>query len=423
MHPSLLYPRNPTAFAHERELAACFASAVTHSLPIVLWRPPACSASQAIVDLSGAAQPAAVDFHLQEPRFVFSPFLSDDRHPTLCIRADLHLTAAGLTARRELWNGQRRQWEEFLATYQARRASATHTQPAWYGPSDRSPSHCSTYVEYCDLVRRAIDFIEASGLEKVVVSRTAEVALPAGFDPVTIFQRLCWRYPDAFVSLVALPGVGTWIGASPELLLNVDQHSLSTMALAGTQARPAGLSLSALRWSPKELAEQALVSAYIRQFFKQAGVAALQETGPETVAAGNVAHLQSSFHVKLPRNQRMALANRVLHELHPTSAVCGMPKDKALAFILQQECYDRSFYSGYLGPLHIDGQSSLYVNLRCMQLRQTTANLYVGGGVTDDSQPEAEWRETELKAETLLAALRPQVDCLASLPAALPLAL
>ena len=86
------------------------------------------------------------------------------------------------------------------------------------------------------------------------------------------------------------------------------------------------------------------------------------------MAAGNVVHLQSDFRVELPRPERMTLANRVLHELHPTSAVCGMPKDKALAFILRHEGYDRSFYSGFLGPVHIDGQSHLYVNLRCMQL-------------------------------------------------------
>jgi isochorismate synthase len=120
-----------------------------------------------------------------------------------------------------------------------------------------------------------------------------------------------------------------------------------------------------------------------------------------------VVHLRTDFRVELPRNDLMALANRVLHELHPTSAVCGMPKDKALAFILQHEGYDRSFYSGYLGPVHIDGQSQFYVNLRCMQLGQDAAYLYVGGGVTADSSPDAEWRETELKAGTLLAVLQP----------------
>ena len=177
------------------------------------------------------------------------------------------------------------------------------------------------------------------------------------------------------------------------------------MALAGTQARPAERPLTEVAWSQKEVEEQALVSDYVRDFFQRAGVANVEETGPHTVAAGNIVHLQTAFRVALPHDQRMTLANRVLHELHPTSAVCGMPKDKALAFILRNERYDRSFYSGFLGPVYLDGQSHLYVNLRCMQIGERVAALYVGGGVTADSDPDAEWRETELKAETLLAVL------------------
>ena len=137
----------------------------------------------------------------------------------------------------------------------------------------------------------------------------------------------------------------------------------------------------------------------------EAGVNDIHEQGPQTVAAGNVVHLQTVFRAELPAAERLQLANRVLAELHPTSAVCGMPKHKALSFILAHESYDRSFYSGFLGPVHIDGHSSLYVNLRCMQLHAQSASLYVGAGVTADSDPEAEWRETEMKAETVLAVL------------------
>ena len=292
-----------------------------------------------------------------------------------------------------------------MATYQALLMDEQCGVAAWYTSTGRSRSHCSSQAEYRDLVRQAIEFISDSGLDKVVVSRMAETALPRDFDPVATFQRLCNRYPAAFVSLVAVPGVGTWIGASPELLLADDGASLRTMALAGTQARPVERPLTDVAWSQKEVEEQALVSDYVRDFFQRAGVANVEETGPHTVAAGNIVHLQTAFRVALPHDQRMTLANRVLHELHPTSAVCGMPKDKALAFILRNERYDRSFYSGFLGPVHLDGQSHLYVNLRCMQIWERVAALYVGGGVTADSDPDAEWRETELKAETLLAVL------------------
>jgi isochorismate synthase len=388
-----------------KPLAAFFAAAVAMRLPVALWRQPECSLPEAIVELSGDAQPAGIDLAAGEPAFVFCPFFSADASQPLRIRGDVRLTAYGLHAHRELWNGQRQRFEAFAARYQAALAD-TQRAPQWYAPMQVTAPHSSDYRAYCRLVDSAIDFIVDSGIKKVVVSRTATAALPAGFAPVETFQALCQRYPAAFISLVAIPGVGTWIGASPELLLSTDSHTLHTMALAGTQARPAAQPLTAVHWSAKEIEEQALVSDYVRNFFSQAGAGVIHETGPRTVAAGNVVHLQTDFRVDLPRAALMTLANRVLHELHPTSAVCGMPKDKALSFILQHEGYDRSFYSGYLGPVHIDGQSHLYVNLRCMQLGQDVAYLYVGGGVTADSSADAEWRETELKAGTLLAVLQ-----------------
>jgi isochorismate synthase len=213
------------------------------------------------------------------------------------------------------------------------------------------------------------------------------------------------RYPTAFVSLVAIPGIGTWLGASPEQLLTLDDQVLTTMALAGTQRRPEDRPLTAVVWGHKEAAEQEMVSDYVRDFFGRAGITNLEAEGPRTVAAANVVHLQTLFRVQLPEHERLALANRVLDELHPTSAVCGMPKHKALAFILDHEGYDRRFYSGFLGPVHMDGRSSLFVNLRCMELDEGFANLYVGGGITADSDPASEWRETEMKAETILSVL------------------
>jgi isochorismate synthase len=396
---------NAANLDNDHSLAAFFDAAVSARLAVALWRQPGHAVSQAVVDLGDPAQSTAIDFQSAEPAFVFSPFFSEEGKQPLRIRADVRLQGADPRSRRELWNGQRQRCEAFLAAYQAALAGQPLAVQRWHAPAQPDAPYSSDYVEYCHLVDSAIDFIVASGIKKVVVSRTATAALPDNFAPVAAFRALCRRYPAAFVSLVAVPGVGTWIGASPELLLSVNSQALHTMALAGTQARPRFP--AEMRWSPKEIEEQALVSDYIRDFFRRAHVGVVHETGPCTTTAGNVVHLRTDFRVELPRNDLMALANRVLHELHPTSAVCGMPKDKALAFILQHEGYDRSFYSGYLGPVHIDGQSQLYVNLRCMQLGQDAAYLYVGGGVTADSSPDAEWRETELKAGTLLAVLQP----------------
>jgi isochorismate synthase len=181
------------------------------------------------------------------------------------------------------------------------------------------------------------------------------------------------------------------------------------VALAGTQAYSPELPLAAVRWGAKEIEEQALVSDYIREFFHQLGLAHFVEAGPRTVSAGNVAHLQTRFEIKLAPVQLLHLANQILNKLHPTSAVCGMPKPEALSFILENEKYHRAFYSGFLGPIQMQHHSELFVNLRCMQLKRDRAVLYVGAGITQDSVPELEWQETVLKSKTLLAILESEL--------------
>lgn len=382
---------------------AFYHAAIASNLAVAVWRAPADSAAQAVVDLSGSAHSAPIDFNAGQPAFVVAPFVNHDDQSALRIEADVHLTTNGIHQYRQAWNGQRQTLERFLvACHQPDRAA----HRSWYLPAtDSPPGRASTCEEYSQLVRSAIRFIAANRIEKVVVSRMTETPLPGGFDPMATFAQLCAAYPQAFVSLVAIPGVGAWLGASPELLLSIDSQGLRTVALAATQAGPEDGDLTAVRWSRKEIEEQALVSSYIRSFFRDAGVAAVRECGPETVQAGNVVHLQTRFDVHLPEPQMQLLATTMLTSLHPTSAVCGMPKDRALAFILANEGYDRSFYSGFLGPVNISGQTRLHVNLRCMQLRDSSASLFVGGGITAISNPEDEWRETQLKADTLLRVL------------------
>jgi isochorismate synthase len=378
-----------------------YQAAVTSECAVALWRRPGATSVQAMIDLNGNATPTQIDFRRRAPAFVFAPFVAEPAGTALRLNGDLEFDGEKLHAHHLNGSAER-------AARAARLLSALQTPaqgyPRWHtAPAIRA--HVASRAEFTGLVRNAVDFIRTTGIAKVVVSRTAELPLAPDFDPAAAFLALAARYPHAFVSLVAIPGLGTWLGASPEVLLTLDDTGLTTMALAGTQARPAEFPLEDVRWGRKETLEQEMVSSYIRSFFDATGAGKVHETGPQTVAAGSIVHLQTQFRIDLPEDQRLALANRVLGELHPTSAVCGMPKHKALAFILAHEGYDRSFYSGFLGPMHVAGQSNLYVNLRCMQLGAHSAHLYVGAGITQDSQPDAEWRETELKAETMLSVL------------------
>jgi isochorismate synthase len=90
-----------------------------------------------------------------------------------------------------------------------------------------------------------------------------------------------------------------------------------------------------------------------------------------------------------------------LQLLHPTPAVCGLPKDKSKAFILDNENYDRTFYTGFLGELNVEDQTDLFVNLRCMEISGSQAHLYMGCGITKESIPEKEWEESCNKSATM----------------------
>ncbi len=205
-------------------------------------------------------------------------------------------------------------------------------------------------------------------------------------------------YPDAFVYLVHLPGLGTWAGASPETLLRSSDGEVKTQALAGT--RKAGVYSGGVdSWGEKEREEQALVAEYIEEVFWGAGMKDFRKNGPDTIRAGNVHHLSTTFSASLKGRSQLKM---LLEGLHPTPAVLGVPKERAWQEVRRIEAFDRQYYAGFLGPVG-KKNADLFVNLRCLQLLERAHILYVGGGITTASDPEKEWEETVLKARTLLS--------------------
>jgi len=115
------------------------------------------------------------------------------------------------------------------------------------------------------------------------------------------------------------------------------------------------------------------------------------------VSAGPVVHLKTDFSAEITTNSPWAIAM----DLHPTPAVCGTPRMHALDLLLSREMHQRDLYAGIIG-WNDQFTSRLFVNLRCAQLIDQQAFLYVGGGFTKDSIPDSEWDETENKARTLI---------------------
>jgi len=231
--------------------------------------------------------------------------------------------------------------------------------------------------------------------EKLVLSHCIAVHRKSGFSAENVFYRACKRYVRSYVYLFHTPQTGTWTGSTPEALLSGKENQWDTVAMAGTQPLRNGNLPET--WDEKNRKEQQLVTDYIRSCLSSFDVSP-ELKGTYTVQAGELAHLRTDFRFSLHDNRTLGA---LLNALHPTPAVCGLPKEKAFRFIVDNEGYDRRYYSGFIGRLHPEGQTDLYVNLRCMQIEDDRLKLYAGGGLLASSDLQEEWSEIEDKLQTM----------------------
>mgnify|MGYP005822218187 CR=1 FL=1 len=255
-----------------------------------------------------------------------------------------------------------------------------------------------------ELVRKGIQAIEKDKFKKVVLSRKETLELD-DFQFESVFENLVQLYPSTFVYCFYHPKVGMWLGATPEQLLKANKNSFETIALAGTQKE---VGLAEIVWENKEKQEQQIVTDYIVNKLENVATEVIVSK-PYSIQAGSIWHIKTDISGVL--NADFSL-QQVVCLLHPTPAVCGLPKEKAKAFILKNENYDRDFYTGYLGELNCSfttdlGSTDLFVNLRCMQVevdskkKEARVYLYMGCGITKDSEPEKEWTESINKSMTM----------------------
>lgn len=375
-----------------------WAAAIKLRAAIAIWRLPHSSKTHLLIDFSAPCKAKQLDIQDGPAGFAVSPFTNPDGRKTLLLRPQFHITfqqdGSNIISVNEapatFWNEIERctnQPQTNLETYPG-------TQP------DAKPG--TDKAHFLHLVNEALKRIACNELEKVVIARTLQVPLARELDLLDLLRRLGDRQPNALVTLIALPGLGSWMGASPELLAGIDRGGkFRTISLAGTRAYPMDAPLSEAVWNQKEIEEQAMVSRFIVAQFKSLRPHEFWETGPRSARAGSVIHLKTEYCVDMQAVCQPALSNAMLRLLHPTSAICGMPKEAARDFILSHEGFDRGLYGGFLGPVNMDRETQLYVNLRCMQLSPSQLTLYAGAGITRDSVAENEWRETDLKCQTL----------------------
>ena len=243
---------------------------------------------------------------------------------------------------------------------------------------------------YLQKIEKVIDFVKENQLSKLVISRRKLVKFNnSEIDFTGTFLNLCKVYPNAFVYFF-IKDDQSWMGAFSEILGKFHKKTceFETMSLAGT------LPINE-DWTQKEIQEQQPVTDFIRNILKNYSNE-IQQSKTYDHQSGNIKHLRTDFKTKI---RKQDLQN-IISELHPTPAVCGIPTNFCQNAIAQFEDYSRGFYAGYI-KVETDENIQYFVNLRCAEIFQNGALIYTGGGITAESSPEKEWRETELKAEAI----------------------
>ncbi|MFH0758545.1 MAG: chorismate-binding protein [Bacteroidota bacterium] len=370
---------------------------ISKNLPFVTFRLPQQEVSTTYIQTApGNVQCNSILDIACETGFIMAPFDIRNGHPYLIVRPDLVIDSGRIS--KELI-GRVDSLEE-------------RDPPDW---SAQYPV-VTGRKNYMDQVNYIKSTIASGAFQKAVLSRIQVVEGAYSALVPKLFQIICKRHPSAFVYLFK-SDEHFWLGASPEPLLRLQDGRISTVSLAGT--RPfAEKHMDVNKWTVKEVLEQEYVTRYIHDVFHSFGIRDYRVSSPYVKRAGNLVHLRTDFSVdyKMVKGKLWEL----VEALHPTPAVAGQPKEDAIHFIRNLEPHDRDYYTGFLGPVTHDEEIDLFVNLRCLKITPEYLALYVGGGITLDSDPADEWDETMWKAESLLKILRTYIKNLEPANAAQP---
>lgn len=256
----------------------------------------------------------------------------------------------------------------------------------------KNPKSSTSEQEYQNAIRKAVDELKKHSADKVVVS--AITSFNFNPKPLQWLSGFRSQYPQAFIYLIQSRETGTWLGATPERLVSGVKNEFQTISLAGTRKSED----VTVPWGQKEALEQSIVTDYLRNLLIQNGALNIRISRAQTLSYGSLQHLASDIHFQSDEKVEV-----IANLLHPTPAVCGTPLKNALEMLPTLETHDRKYYTGYLGTLTSEGNSALYVNLRCMELFEDGICCYTGCGITEDSIAEDEWHETRLKLRSMVS--------------------
>lgn len=256
-------------------------------------------------------------------------------------------------------------------------------------------------------VTAAVDRIHRGLLEKVVLSRTCDLRFDTAIDPLDTLDRLATRYPETYRFMIAPTETSAFVGATPEVLVEVSGAHIRTAAVAGSVGRGKDAQEDAelaaqLFTNPKERHEHALVAESLRDLLEPITTELRSPEDPYILTLGNIQHLHTPFEGTLGAKTDVL---DVVATLHPTPALGGCPQRVAMETITEIEMLSRGWYASPVGWFDRHGSGLFAVAIRSAVLNGSQARLYAGCGIVAQSEPDREWDETRIKFKPMLDAL------------------
>ncbi len=270
-------------------------------------------------------------------------------------------------------------------------------------PDSESIEH-QQWINSVNLAKKQIK----NGLfSKIVLARELPIPLETPVSDTHILNRLRHQYPDCYSFLIRQNADASFIGCTPERLASFNHEFILTEGLAGSTPRGKTASEDAkleseLLKSEKDMWEHSIVLDAIKKELTPFSDELVIPDSPEIKKLSNVQHLHTPVRAHIKDG---VSKTEVLKSLHPTPAVGGFPKDKAVPFISQHENFDRGWYASPIGWINANGDGEFAVGIRSGIIKKDEVRFYAGCGIVEGSDPEKEWAETNLKFIPMLSAL------------------
>jgi menaquinone-specific isochorismate synthase len=247
-----------------------------------------------------------------------------------------------------------------------------------------------------------IETLNSGNIDKVVLARKQILEMPSKVDPLAIVSAIANEDIPTYDFCFQLDDSTAFIGSTPENLYRSDNSKLYTEAIAGTAitgdtAEQTARYCQQLCNSQKEQIEHEFVCDDIRDALSDI-CDSVSQGEQKVVQLKNLQHLFTEFTGDL----KQGVCNYdILNALHPTAAVCGLPRKDAMDRIKSCESFSRGFYAGPVGYISAR-QSEFAVAIRSALISKNIVHLYAGAGLVAASAPAAEWNETQNKLQQFL---------------------